>query len=370
MQAARKTMKSRQKQQHGKTTSGKPTNKTANTHSKAHRGSHKETILVTHGHTKNVSQSRLLEGGTSAKPFSKTHALLQESIAEAAKEPSTAPAGLPISRTAAILADYNEGIGDPTPTRGESSTKPKKGSKTGGKEFATKMKQKRHKSARIEPYLSSENEELDVVTPDSGTTSLSVSLRRDFKSESSHGSHYADEQHQVAAAAAQVCRRRGSRGKIRLSSEDLASDTSVEAMDITQSTEPSSLYVKINRNLISSVPKSVPQSMEGKPMSQIANVQGQLEDPENSDSSYDSPNYALEYNPKKSTKMVIRTNPLPHSEAEGQEVTGDAEMGGAETAMMSSSVPKAKKKKKKHKHKKVIIHGVGDDLKVKISLNN
>ena len=335
IQAARKTMKNRQKQQYGKTAVGKSSTKTATiTQSKVHKGRQKEPILVTHGHTKNVSHSRLLEGG---KPISKTHALLQESIIGAAKESSTAPSTSTVqrSKTAAILA--NEGVGDPTLTHSKSiSTKPKKRS---GKEVATRVKQKRRKVVRTELCSSSENEELDVVTPDSDTTSLSISLRRDFKSESSQVPLYTNEQ-----------KRREIRGNVMLSSEDLASDTSDEAMDTTQSTEPSSLCVKINRNLI---PNSL--SMEDgvyKPMLH----REQVEDPEHSDSLHESPSYALEYNPSKSTKMVIRTNPLPCMEVEGQE---------AVSGVGVPSVAKAKKKKKKHKHKKVKI---SDDLKLKISL--
>ena len=342
IQAARKTMKNRQKQQHGKITSGKHSTKTAaSSQSKVHKGRQKETILVTHGHTKNVSHSRLLEGGASIKPISKTHALLQESITAAAKEPSIAPSISIVqrSKTAAILA--NEDIGDPLHTHSKPvSTKPKK---TGGKEVATRVKRKRRKVVGTEPYLSSENEELDVVTPDSDTTSLSVSLRRDFKSESSHMPFFTNEQ-----------KRRGTHGNVRLSGEDLASDTSDEAMDTTQSTEPSSLCVKINRNLITSTSKSL--SMEEEVYKPIPHTE-QLEDPEHSDSSHDSLSYALEYSPSMSTKMVIRTNPLPRSEVEGQEAVGGVGM---------PSVAKVKKKKKKHKHKKVVM---GDDLRLKISLN-
>lgn len=336
IQAARKTMKSKQKQQHGKTTLDKSSTKTTTlTQSRVHKGRQKETILVTHGHTKNVSHSRVLEGG---KPISKTHALLQESIVEAAKESSTAPSTSTVqrSKTAAILG--NEGIGDPTPTH----TKPKK---MGGKQVSTRVKQKRRKvgKVRTELYSSSENEELDVVTPDSDTTSLGISLRRDFKSETSQIPFYnINEQ-----------KRREIRGNVRLSSEDLASDTSDEGTDIAQSTEPSSLCVKINRNLI---PKSL--SMEDDVYKPVSHRE-QIEDPEQSDSSYDSPGYALEYNPSKSTKVVIRTNPLPCSEVEGHEVVGRVEV---------PSVSKGKKKKKKHKHKKVMISDESD-LKLKISLN-
>ncbi len=175
-QAARKTMKNRQKQQHGKTAFDKSSTKTATfTQSKVHKGRQKEIILVTHGYTKNVSHSRVLEGG---KPISKTHALLQESIIGAAKEPSTASSTSTIqrSKTATILS--NEGFGDPTPAY--AGTKPTGG--RGGKQFTTRVKQKRRKGdiVRTELCSSSENEELDVVTPDSDTTSLSVSLRRDF----------------------------------------------------------------------------------------------------------------------------------------------------------------------------------------------
>lgn len=323
-------MKSKQKQQHGKATLDKSSTKTTTlTQPKVHKGRQKETVLVTHGHTKNVSHSRLLEGG---KPTSKTHALLQESIAEAAKEPSTAPSTSTVqrSKTAAILS--NEGIGDPI------HTKPKK---MGGKQVSTRVKQKRRKVGRVrtELYSSSENEELDVVTPDSDTTSLSISLRRDFKSESSQIPFYTNEQ-----------KRREIRGNVRLSSEDLASDNSDEATDIAQSTEPSSLCVKINRNLI---PKSL--SVEDNVYKPVSHRE-QIEDPEQCDSSHHSPGYALEYNPSNSTKMVIQSNPLPHSEVEGQEVVG------------VPSVSKGKKRKKKHKHKKVMISDESD-LKLKISLN-
>ena len=330
IQAARKTMKSRQKQQPGKSASGKSSTKTGSLAQS--KGRQKETVLVTHGHTKNVSHSRLLEGG---KPISKTHALLQESIAGAAKEPSIAPT-VHRTKTAAILA--NEGIGEATPMHSKSGgTKPRK---MGGKEATSRMKPKRHKVARTELYSSSENEELDVVTPDSDTTSLSISLKRDFKSESSQMPFYTNEQS-----------RREIRGNVRLSSEDLASDTSDETMETAQSTEPSSLCVKINRTLI---PKSL--SVEGDDMYKPTSHR---EYPEHSDASHDFPSYALEYNPSESTKMVIRTNPLPRSEVEGQEAVGGVEM---------SSAAKAKKKKKKHKHKKVMV---SDDsaLKLKISLS-
>ncbi len=133
----------------------------------------------------------------------------------------------------------------------------------------------------------------------------------------------------------------------------MASDTSDEATDIAQSTEPSSFYVKIDRNLI---PNSL--SMKDDVYKPISHRE-QPEDPEHSDSSHDSPDYALEYNPSKSTKMVIRTNPLPRSEVEGQEAVGGVGV---------PSVLKGKKKKKKHKHKKVKISGESN-LKLKISLS-
>ena len=349
IQAAQKTMKNRQKQQHGKTISGKSSAKTAaSTQSKAHKGRQKETILVTHGHTKNVSHTRLLDGGASMKPISKTHALLEESITGTAKQSSTAPSISTVqrSKTAAILA--SEGVGDSIHTHSKSvSAKTKK---TGGKEIAMRVKRKRRKVVGTEPYSSSENEELDVVTPDSDTTSLSVSLRRDFKSESSHEPLFTKFNEQT---------RRGVHGNVRLSSEDLASDASDDA---TQSTEPSSLCIKINRNLISSAPQSL--SMEDsvyKPMPYTE----QVDDPEHSDSSHDSPSYALECNLSKSTKMVIRTNPLPCSKVEEKEAVGrDEEEAGV--GMPSVPKVKVKKKKKKHKHKKVMI---SDDLKLKISLN-
>ena len=333
IQAARKTMKNKQKQQHGKTGFGKASAKTAQ--SKAHRGQQKETVLVTHGHTKNVSHSRLLEGG---KPISKTHALLQESIVGTAKEPSSASSTSTIqrSKTAAILA--NEGIGEPTPTHTKSvGNKPKN---VGGKQVATRVKQKRRKVVKTELCSSSDNEELDVVTPDSDTTSLSISLRRDFKSESSQIQLYTNEQ-----------KRKETRGNVQLSSEDLASDTSDEEMDTAQSTELTSFCVKINRNLI---PKS--QSIEDDVYKSMSHTE-QIGDPEHSDSLHDSPSYALEYNPSESTKMVIRTNPLPHSEVEGQE-----EVGGVGVP----SVAKTKKKKKKHKHKKVTI---SDESALKLKIN-
>ena len=217
------------------------------------------------------------------------------------------------------------------------STKPKKMS---GKEVATRVKQKRRKIVRTELCSSSENEELDVVTPDSDTTSLSISLRRDFKSESSQAPFCTNEQ-----------KRREIHGNVKLSSEDLASDASDEAMDTTQSTEPSSLCVKINRNLI---PKSL--SIEDEVHKPMPHTE-QVEDPEHSDPSHnESPSYALEYNPSKSTKMVIRTT---HMEVEGQEAVSGAGV---------PSVAKAKKKKKKRKHKKVMISDESD-LKLKISLS-
>ena len=356
IQAARKTMKSREKRRE-KTSSVKSSGKSFSAHSKSHKGSHKEMMAVTHGHTKNVPQSRLHEGGSSSKPLSKTHALLQESIAAAEKSSEASAIPQPTAQESGATTF------EPSVPRNVGTIKSGDGvqeqMKTCAIDGSTKKKRRRHKIVKREIFSSSENEELDVVTPDGGNASLSVSLKRDLMSD---GSDVPKALHEGASHP-----RRMSHEKITLSTDDLASDVSdadevMETIKPVISNIPDSFLVRINRDLI--LTPSLPA---------VKDRQGHHH--EDSDSSIESPSYAVEFNPKKTTKMVIRTQPFPVSDVEDHDheaVRGDDEMvlgvddgskSRAETVMTSSG-KKAKRKKKK-KHKKITM---GKDLKLKITL--
>ena len=360
IQAARKTMKSRDR--HEKGSSGKSSSKT-----RIHKESHREMASVSHGHTKSSSHSRSLEGGSSSKPLSKTHALLQESIAAAEAEKSSRTLTVSAAKLQEGDAAGNETSLSVLPTGVEgvqSGSRVKGQGKTDViKSVAAKKKHKRRKAVKREICSSSENEELDVVTPDGGSASLSVSLRRDLMTES--GSHVQQTRGNLQQDSVEH-QRRHSQGKITLSVDDLASDVSDvdDVMDTitpkaTSSSVPSGdvpLWVRIDREQISK------SSLTGSQHSAVEGREGQRG---NSASSLDSPSYAVEYNPKKLTKMVIRTQPLEGSVDEDYsnvvDHEGDTELrrdvGGASTAK------KAKKKKKKHK--KITM---GEDLKLKITL--
>ena len=380
-------MKSREKHGPGKITLGKSK---VDTHSKAHIGSHTESLSVSHGHTKDVSQSHLLEGVASSRPLSKTHALLQESIAATAAEKSSKSSVListthtcSNSKTAAILAD--EAAFSATSTHIDSSAKEKE-LISGVKHTEGKKRHKKRKMMKRELYSSSENEELDVVTPDN--TSLSISFRRDLMSECGSASqmmyqqasdakddhlsqvHADDAKHDQPSQTHQ----RTSCGKIRLSAEDLASDVSdvdevIDTIKPPVLTDNKPLWIRINRDLISTVSSSIAREDCVKyGYHTLTDEHGQLQHQNNSDSSLVSPSYAVEYNP---TKMVITSQPLPTSDVEDQDFTGveagnefNWDMGEAGT-VVRSSVKKAKKKKKKAKHKKIVM---GKDLKLKITM--
>lgn len=309
--AARKTMKNRERHR-------EKSKKAA--HSK---GSKHDTMMVSHGHSKDVSHSYLLEGNSSAKPLSKTNAFLQESIAATAA-------------TAAAAKASSGGVSAPAFTHDNASV-----ISTGGSKVHTKSNKKPKKEnvvVKQETYFSSENEELDVVTPDSGSASLSISLRHDLMSEGSgiHG----DVVH--------------GHGLITLSADDLDSDVTdvEEVMDIIKPKPASDshctpLWVKVNRELIASRTSHAIKS-------------------EDSDSSVDSPaSFAVEYNPSHVTKMVIRTQPLPEGDLSAGGSSDIAKSGlsrGTDEVHMAAKKTKKKKKKSKHKLAR------GEDLKLKIKL--
>ena len=359
IQAARKTMKSRHKPD--KTTSGKLGGKTMSSHTKSRKGSHKEAVSVSHGHAKNVTHSRVMEGGSASKPMSKTHALLQESI-EAAENLSKAPTISAPTFEDSGMADIE--ASKPTQAKaGQSYYGDVKETSTEGD--VVKKKRKRHKGVKRDFLSSSENEELDVVTPDSGSNSLSVSLRRDLMSDVPHAMHKHDHGESVSG------QRRGSHGKITLSVEDLASDVS-ETDDVMDTIKPNplsdnaSLWVRINRDLVQTPSLPVAQQSTG--------FEGGLGEIKDSNSPLKSPGYAVELNPTKSTMMVIRAQSCPFSDVEDHETKDkqggmrlsveDKCMSETRSIEMMSSGKKVKKKKKK-KHKKIAM---GEDLKLKITL--
>lgn len=364
IQAARKTMKSRHK--HEKRTLGKPSGKTMSSHAKTHKGSHKEMVSVSHGHAKNVSHSNLMEGGPSSKPMSKTHALLQESI-EAAQKSSKAPSiSTPTFDNSGMAAMH---ASKPTQVEaGQPCGDAKEQMETGTRFVVAKKKRKRHKAVKRDFFSSSENEELDVVTPDSGNASLSVSLRRDMMSDAPQAMH---KHYQGDGMSHQ---RRGSCGKITLSVEDLASDVSdadevVDTIKPNPSSDHASLWVRINRDVVETPSLPIVQQSSG-----IGGGLGEIECHYDSDSPLESPGYAVEVNPKKSTKMVIRAQPFPLLDigdcetVDKQGAMGlsveDRHTGETGSMVMMSSGKKVKKKKKK-KHKNITM---GTDLKLKITL--
>lgn len=352
-------MKSRHK--HEKTTVGKPGGKTMTSHTKSRKGSHKENVSVSHGHTKNFSHSHLMEGGSASKPMSKTHALLQESI-EAAENLSKAP-----TTSTAMFEDSGMADIEASKTTQVKADQPYGDVKETGAEGAVvKKKRKRHKAVKRDFLSSSENEELDVVTPDSGSNSLSVSLRRDLMSGIPQTMHKHYHGESVSG------QRRGSHGKITLSVEDLASDVS-DADEVMDTIKPNplsdhaSLWVRINRDLVQTPSLPVAQQSTG--------FEGDIERHYDNNSPQESPSYALELNQRKSTKMVIRAQAFPFPDVKDHETKDkqgeiglsveDKRMSEIRSIETMSLGKKMKKKKKKKKHKKITV---GEDLKLKITL--
>ena len=329
-------------------------------HTKSRKGSHKETVSVPHGHAKNVSRSSLVEGGFVSKPMSKTHALLQESIEAAENSSKALTVSTPLFEDSG-MADIEAS----KPTQVKASQPHGDVKETGAEGVIVKKKRKRHKAVKRDFFSSSENEELDVVTPDSGSNSLSISLRRDLVSDIPQATH----KHGGESVSDQ---RRGSHGKITLSVEDLASDVS-DADEIVDTIKPNplgdheSLWVKINKDLVETPSLPVAQQSTG--------FEGGLERHYDINSPLESPGYAVELNPRKSTKMVTRAQPFSFSDVEDHETK--VKQGGMELSVddrhtsesrsvdMTSSGKKVKKKKKKKKHKKITM---GEDLKLKITL--
>ena len=322
-----------------KSSSDKSSSKVASSYSKAQ----KEKLLISHGHAKNVSLSRVLEGETS-KPLSKTHALLQESIAAAEAEKS-----LTIS-TPTLQGSISE-----VSRNVDTDSKARVQAKAGVRKAAVKKKRRRSNVIKYDMCSSSENEELDVVTPDSGNASLSVSLKRDLMSESSHPPQMRHKRRDSKDRG-----KKHSHGKIRLSVDDLASDVS-DVDEVVDTIKPAAfndvpLWVSISRQQISK------QSVSTSKLSAFeeSSLKDKYEHHHNSDSSLGSPSYAVEFNPKKLTKMVIRAQPCPSSEVQGHDLISD-DVGKGSSGTTSK---KAKKKKKKAKHKKITM---SDDLKLKIT---